>query len=304
VVILVETEDKAISRVAFLNRDLLGLGPQDFGVLEGPDLDEVHAFGKGQMVKFPVELGPGRARVYQFESRGPNDDGAGLPAKTASVERRGRVADDADLRAEMATVLRGEGEPPSPAEKIHDEWVTLDLSPYANLDLTSPRKPEWQGLRRMPRGLVEWNGTPYRLPDSEEAAGIALWGGARPGEGVKRVEGIPVGLSGMREIRIVHAAASVPTAPTPAYRLLLNYADGLDAVCPVVAPDDLPGAIENAVGPRTRVLWGEDRPDAPTLFSLTIANPRPEKKVVSIDIESYESDVTSLILAITVRVTP
>lgn len=185
----------------------------------------------------------------------------------------------------------------------------LDLSKFVGLkaaDFDKSGAYPWPGS---PRGLNMFAGVPVRIDGA-----MMLWGKSNADRGMaypETYEGIPIDAE-VTSLYVCHAAFFEAEPESPIFHVVFHYdeetAKSESVVCGGDARDWFVSREEENFGPtgkRSRLGWAGNgrmrgRPQMTRFCVTALANPHPEKKVVSIDLVSDKSNTAGCITAITV----
>lgn len=159
-------------------------------------------------------------------------------------------------------------------------------------------------LRIFPSGKRTFAGVPFDIPDPVTNAGatcIALRSARRP-YFPEAIRNIPVNLKHVDFLHILHTGGgSMHTPQGNVYHCLLHYEDGSCAKIPVRwdleignwwVPRNLPKAV---------LAWADYNPVGRLVgvWRMTVPNAHPDRKIVSMDLVSDNSDAFCAVLAVT-----
>ncbi len=188
-------------------------------------------------------------------------------------------------------------------------FSTVRLDRYCNISrVDSGRAMGWLGigrgndLREMPEGLVEMEGTPFRIRPARlnSPAAIMLDGGALPGTFPKRVDGIEVNTK-LNALDFLHGCAFAADNGAKVGEYIVHYEDGKTETIGLIygrnihAWDDQSTAMSYGFAWRTRAQDGRLIGVSETRWK----NRRPDVKVASIDFVSEGTEASPFLIAIT-----
>jgi len=166
-------------------------------------------------------------------------------------------------------------------------------------------------LRSLPVGKVTFNGVPFFIldPDAYEKSCLLFASRSREVSRLVRVEGIRVGQKGVAALHCLHAAGWNAPTGTPIGRYVAHYEDGTEAVQPIVLGLNIGSWWGDGQehGPACEVAWVGDNPATrrwgthAVLYQHRWANPHPDKRWVSLDVEGYWLACNPFVVAVTVE---
>lgn len=195
------------------------------------------------------------------------------------------------------------------ARRTCPSFSVIRLDRHCNISrVDSGRAIGWLGigrgndLRAMPEGLVEMEGTPFRILPArlDSPAAIMLGGPAVPTSFPERVDGIEVGLK-LTALNFLHGCAYAADNGTKVGEYVVHYEDGKTETAPLIyarniyAWDDQSSAMSYGFAWRTRAQDGR----LVGVSEMRWKNPRPDVKVVSIDFASEGTEASPFLLALT-----
>jgi hypothetical protein len=247
-----------------------------------------------------------RRSVWQVAFSAAAPDGSGC---LGIVERDARGEFPAEVVVPL--VANGAGaQPPVLAPPPPDKPSTfhvVDLKPYSRKTLDAYTNNWWMAF---PRGATNFEGVPFQLGGKVELFGIK---NARTLAPYLHAVEIPLR---HRFARMHCLQAPMPSTAdgTPYAKLVLRYADGqshtLRLVYGVHGRDPWRHQTERFSGledPNTAIVWEGEAPQTVEvgatlrLFKTVLANPRPELEVTNLLVASMESDVSGILLGVTLE---
>lgn len=195
------------------------------------------------------------------------------------------------------------------ARKTCPNFLVIRLDRHCNISRAdSGRAIGWLGigrgndLRAMPEGLVEMEGTPFRiLPAKLDVPAVIMLGGpAMPESFPKRVDGIEVNAK-LSALNFLHGCAFAADSGAKVGEYIIHYDDGKTETIPlnyarnIYAWDDQSTAMSYGFAWRTRAQ--DER--LVGVSELRWKNPRPDVKVTSIDFVSEGTEASPFLLALT-----
>jgi hypothetical protein len=191
-----------------------------------------------------------------------------------------------------------------PIRRAKETTTFLDLQPKANQKLTDNfHTPDSVGnnLAELPKGTREFAGVKFHIGD-----GLIQLASPKVRDKAAQVEGIAVGQA-FATLHILHATGYTATDGTLIGKYVIRYEDKTTAAIPIVYGEDMRDwwNIHPEKGvTRGKVAWVGKNQNTPSirLFLTTWTNPRPKKKVVSIDyLSTQTSDAAPFCVAMTVE---
>ena len=164
-------------------------------------------------------------------------------------------------------------------------------------------------LRELRVGRQVLNGVPFHIPDPDIEDNCCLVFASRSREVSRlvRAEGIAVGRQGVAALHFLHGAGWNAPTGTPIGRYVAHYGDGTRAVQQIVVGVNIGSWWGDGEqhGPACEVAWVGDNPGTRrygthcVLYQHRWANPHPEKRLVSLDVEGYWLACNPFVIAVT-----
>jgi peroxiredoxin len=188
------------------------------------------------------------------------------------------------------------------------QFHPIDLSRFYTGSFSNSAPSDlWNGV---PRGLQTFEGVPFQIEGRIELTGML---DARDGDFFPpRVTGIPVGRKA-RRLFLLHGAIFSDDDAVPIAKLVLHYARGqersLRLAYGIHVRNSFRGRSEKKselADPNSSVAWSQQSDDTERpiitmrLFKTAFDNPLPDEEITSIDLISYFSRVTPVMVGLTV----
>jgi hypothetical protein len=193
-----------------------------------------------------------------------------------------------------------------PLPKAKEKYSFLNLAGKANQKLKDDfhTKIEGNNLAGLPRGEQKFAGAKFSIGDR-----LIQLASSKVPDKPEKVTGIPVGQKFTR-LRILHATGYYVADGTVIGSYTIHYADKTKTVIPIVYgrdvrnwwttqdQKDLSGGKVAWVGSNAAT---RKRGAGVRLYLTTWKNPRPKKKVLSIDFQSAKTEASPFCVAMTVE---
>ena len=183
---------------------------------------------------------------------------------------------------------------------------TVDLSRFYTTSFDSlPVGDVWESL---PTGRQIVDGVPFQIGGRLEVTGMTA---AREGDfAPTRIERIPVGRKAQRLV-LLHGTIGPEDEGVPVAKLVLHYADGKTRDLRIAYGAHVRNCLSNRkerktelADPDSSLAWAFRYDNVQSdfqlrLFQTALANPRPDEEIQSLDVLSFFSRATPVVVALT-----